>query len=705
MAGLGNQEFAYIKIHITMGSSNAARAPAVALTPGSLPKRDWVDFTIRLATSWVGLFTAYTAALLLALTQYTKLKLSLQGMGLPLWVAIALIAAFPVLALVLSTIPTIIDQRRIRLYSQLGGSLQPGYFTLRPRETEQGFERADNAHIDILSWIEASTAQVLYLTGASGTGKSSLLAAWVLPKLKQAGHTILRLRGYEDLPARSEEEILKPGAVWDRASRGAGDLKSLLARAHARLAPRRLFIVVDQFEEFLILKSDEQQQSFRQFLTALEADPVDGLTVLLVLRPEYQGVLDSQGWPKRLLGANLREVFCFSESAAREFMNKSGLNVDDSLLRAVLREAAEIEQGTLGLIRPVTLNLCGLVLGRFASSLPSRFRGGLIRGFLRESISLPETRETANRIIPQLITANVTKRPRTIAELAQSTALESSAVRACLRRLGERDRAIVRPLDQHQETWEISHDFLVPLLDAIVARRTVSLWRRFRPWLPWATTAIMAITAALIPLILRQDPSLTLGKQGWVISHDDRGILVLGLSVNLIPPQSISLLRSLPPPWKLQLDHPYLTDISALRALRNLTELDISNTSVTDVSPLRELKNLTWLDLSGTEVTDVSALPELKNLMTLGLSNTSVTDVSPLRELKNLTWLDLTGTKVTDVSPLRELKNLTHLDLGATEVTDVSPLRELKNLTHLDLTRTKVTDVSPLRELKLAIIR
>ncbi len=137
-------------------------------------------------------------------------------------------------------------------------------------------------------------------------------------------------------------------------------------------------------------------------------------------------------------------------------MRKSGLTVNPDLMRAVLREAAEIEQ-TIGLIdKPVRLGA-----GPFSGGLPRRFRGGLIRGFLRESLSLPEVRDVAGKLIPQLITDNVTKRPRTIADLAQATLLATSTVRACLRRLGESDRAIVRPLDQQQETWEISHDFLV----------------------------------------------------------------------------------------------------------------------------------------------------------------------------------------------------------------------------------------------------
>jgi hypothetical protein len=45
-------------------------------------------------------------ALALALTKFKDLTKDLQGLGIPPWGGIALIAAFPLLAFVLSTIPT-----------------------------------------------------------------------------------------------------------------------------------------------------------------------------------------------------------------------------------------------------------------------------------------------------------------------------------------------------------------------------------------------------------------------------------------------------------------------------------------------------------------------------------------------------------------------------------------------------------------------
>src|SRR5262249_34789131 len=152
------------------------------------------------------------------------------------------------------------------------------------------------------------------------------------------------------------------------------------------ISPNRLLIVLDQFEEFVIVQNAHQQQRFEQLLSSLREHPVDDVIFLLVFRSDYIGLIETLALPALVQDTNWKEIPPFTESAAREFLQNSGLRVSDELLRDVLREAAEIEQ-TKGLIRPVTINLCGLVLGRFAMGLPRGFRPGrLIRGFLRESV-------------------------------------------------------------------------------------------------------------------------------------------------------------------------------------------------------------------------------------------------------------------------------------------------------------------------------
>src|SRR5262249_53337515 len=142
-----------IKLKFTVGTANPASAPGASPLPGQPASRDWVDITVRLATSWVGGFTAYFVALILLVAKLKELTESLNSVGIPPRLGVAVIVAFPLFALVFSTIPTFLEQRRLKRYSEIAGAIQTGYFTLRPRENEEGFERADNAHREILQWM------------------------------------------------------------------------------------------------------------------------------------------------------------------------------------------------------------------------------------------------------------------------------------------------------------------------------------------------------------------------------------------------------------------------------------------------------------------------------------------------------------------------------------------------------------------------
>jgi hypothetical protein len=379
------------------------------------------DITIRLATSWVGQLTAYVGAVTAAVFAFQKLAEPLKGT--PPWLRVVLLSLFPIGALVFHTVPALVEQRRKKRLTEITGHLQPGYFRLVPRDDEASFTRADGKHHDIHRWLKEYSGLVAYLTGLSGSGKSSLLAAWVLPNLARQNTLVIRLRGYQDPVSALEQELQKPGVIWQKPAIEEIDIRARLERVSRYIRPRRLLIVLDQFEEFVILQDTGKQQRLLQLLSSLQNNPVGEVTFLLTLRSDYIGLIEKLELPPLLQDTNWKEIPPFTESAARDFMQGSGQQVADKLLRDVLREAAEIEQ-TKGLIRPVTINLCGLVLGRFATGLPRGFRpGGLIRGFLQESVLLPAVRDIAPRLVPHLITGYVTKRPRTVAELAEAVAL------------------------------------------------------------------------------------------------------------------------------------------------------------------------------------------------------------------------------------------------------------------------------------------
>jgi hypothetical protein len=76
----------------------------------------------------------------------------------------------------------------------------PRHFRLDPyvTATPEEFHREDDAHNDVLRWIRENTRPVLFLSGVFGSGKSSVLEAYVLPLMQADGWRIGRVRSFGD---------------------------------------------------------------------------------------------------------------------------------------------------------------------------------------------------------------------------------------------------------------------------------------------------------------------------------------------------------------------------------------------------------------------------------------------------------------------------------------------------------------------------
>ena len=162
------------------------------------------------------------------------------------------------------------------------GVEQSGYFRIGPylnnAEDRAKFDRADRAHEKVLSWIERSASMPLYLTGNSGSGKSSLLNAFVLPALRDHGWTVVEARALQDPETALRNALLQLLGARRSRQGESQELRYLLAAA-ARSADTRLLLVLDQFEEFLILGQREQQQKFAALIADLQANSIRGLSL------------------------------------------------------------------------------------------------------------------------------------------------------------------------------------------------------------------------------------------------------------------------------------------------------------------------------------------------------------------------------------------------------------------------------------------
>lgn len=663
-----------------------------------------LGLTAGFGTSRLVALTAFFGALGTAIAGFQKLRTSLD---LSTQQCAILVAAILLLLFFSHTLPTLLERRRRERLSQITGSAKTGYFQLAPRDDESNFDRADGKHNEVLHWLERPPERVLYLTGSSGTGKSSILAAWVLPKLERSGVRVIRLRGYQDPAKALEEELKRPGVIWKRTPPETAELNALFEEARKRIQPSRILLVFDQFEEFLILQEEDQRKRFVEFLSAQASQPNEEVTILLVFRAEYDGFIQELKLPNPILGRNLQKVSAFTERAARDFLLGSGLGFEERLQLSVLREAAEVEE-TKGLIRPVTINLCGLVLSRFATGIPSQFRPGrLIRGFVHESIFKKEIREVSPVLLPKLISPQITKRPQSIANLTERTALTAAQAQGVMFTLGDPERAIVRPLDADFKVWEISHDFLVPMIDSLLSQWRISLWRKVRPWLPLLYLAIL-VPVLLLSRRFVPDPIAELNKHGWftsaVLDEKDSHVVSYRLTFNSTPPaDSIKSLERIPEPFSISLRNISKFDTAHFGAwsrLTRLTELDLSgNSNLDSVSALETLSGLTVLNLSMDVEIAGAAFPKLpKSLKSLDLSGQYIYPQSKItaediRMLPgSIEFLALNRTNF-DASWFKALpKGLRTLQIGNTSITN-DTLKDLpESLTSLDVEFDAVTD-------------
>lgn len=128
------------------------------------------------------------------------------------------------------------------------------------------------------------------LHSESGSGKTSLLQAGLASRLVADGHLALYLRPYKEAPGRFIRKAFLPDyQTQEELSRFRDErmsLRGFLERVTAYLGERRLYLLIDQFEEFFTELPVEAQTAFAQELQDCVASDLNVWWVL-ALRKEY----------------------------------------------------------------------------------------------------------------------------------------------------------------------------------------------------------------------------------------------------------------------------------------------------------------------------------------------------------------------------------------------------------------------------------
>src|SRR5215207_465474 len=186
-------------------------------------------------------------------------------------------------------------------------------------------------------------APLLGVVGPSGSGKSSVVGAGLLPALASGV-----LPGSEEWPRR----LIRPGEHPSRE----------LRRATADLdAGSRVVLAVDQFEEtFTACRDEEERSRFVAQLVRVARGHLGGSVVVLAIRADFYGRCAAYPQLSRLLAANHVLVGSMRHAELRRVIvgpaQRVGLHVEPDLVEALVHDV-EDEPGALPLLSTALLEL------------------------------------------------------------------------------------------------------------------------------------------------------------------------------------------------------------------------------------------------------------------------------------------------------------------------------------------------------------
>ncbi len=579
---------------------------------------------------------------------------------------------------------------------------KPVSFRLRPydQDDHKEYDRPDEAHNDMARWLERADETFLYLTGSSGTGKSSLLQAWLIPTLERAKPPMRTLiaRSYAD-PIGQLIATLKASKIIPAAppAEKEVDLRALLERVGDVMNAEnsRLLIAIDQFEECLLLQDDVAKARLAELFRSLEERPIKRLQFLLVLREDYMRFNDltALNLPGPRLWENWQRLHAFSHADARLVLDGAlpGLNI--SRRDQVIEEASEVDD-LPGLVRPITLNMMGLILKNSAGAAQSKVTPGrLIQDFLRQAMARAGINQLAPRLLANMITDQGTKKPVGEAALAEATGIKPMVVRKTLYDLYE--EGVVRELDRSRQIWEISHDFVASQLGQIIPRLKPSLWQRMqKAATPIAIGAWLLILSAGYPTYqiwheantakaLRAEGVSVFGEQGKYRVEFDKEKIRHGALERVF-----HHVEALSPVSLIIRGDDSIASIPNLTGLKSLEELEIWHSdNVLSIDGLESLKNLQRLFIEGNDgLTAIDGLDGLTALRELHIEgNDLIAELNGLEGLESLESIRLEATQVTDLAGLAKLVRLRKVDISANpklaSMSNLSDLTALQDLT------------------------
>ena len=326
---------------------------------------------------------------------------------------------------------------------------------------------------ELLSRVQKES--FLAIVGASGSGKSSVARAGLIPAWKAATMGIVHVitptaRPLESLAAsltREAESVTATSTLMDDLMEDARSLRLYVRKMLSGSEESNLLLVVDQFEEtFTLCKDPTERKAFIENLLSLADEENNAARVVITLRADFYHHCAEYDRLRSALKSHQEYIGAMTQDELREAIvmpaEKNGWNFQPGLVDLILRDVGT-EPGALPLLSHALLETWKRRQGRTLTLQGYHEAGGVKKAIAHTAESVYDKLSPAEQTIARNIFLRLTelgegvqdtRRRVKMDELVQ--AKEQEAVARVIKTLTD-----ARLVTAEQDSAEVAHEALI----------------------------------------------------------------------------------------------------------------------------------------------------------------------------------------------------------------------------------------------------